>query len=47
MKNEAYGMLKQGGAIAKKLLLVLAIIVVAGLWLFMDDNAGKSLKKQA
>jgi alkyl sulfatase BDS1-like metallo-beta-lactamase superfamily hydrolase len=47
MKNEAYGILKQGGVIAKKLLLVLAIIVVAGLWLLMDDNAGKSLKKQA
>ena len=29
---------RQGGAIGKPLLLVLAVIVVAALWMFLDDS---------
>ena len=47
MRTEASGILKQGGAIGKKLLLVIAVAVVAGLWLLTDEEAGKGLKKQA
>ena len=47
MRTEASGILKQGGAIGKKLLLVIAVVVVAGLWLLTDEEAGKGRKKQA
>jgi alkyl sulfatase BDS1-like metallo-beta-lactamase superfamily hydrolase len=37
----------QGGAIGKILLLVIAVVVVAGTWMMLDEDAGRDIKKQA
>ena len=38
---------RQRGAIGRILLIVLAIVVVAGAWLVLDEDAGSQLKKEA
>ena len=38
---------RQGGGIGKSLLVVLAVVAVSVIWLVMDEDAGKGLKKQA
>ena len=38
---------RQGGGIGKSLLVVLAVVAVSVIWLVIDEDAGKGLKKQA
>ena len=38
---------RQRGAIGKVLLVLLAVLVAGGLWLWLDEDAGKGLKKEA
>lgn len=38
---------RQRGAIGRILLIVLAVVVVAGAWLVLDEDAGSQLKKEA
>jgi alkyl sulfatase BDS1-like metallo-beta-lactamase superfamily hydrolase len=47
MNNETINMTRQGGAIGKMILLVIALVVLVLVWLMLDENAGKGLKKQA
>ena len=38
---------RESGAIARVLLIVLAILVMGGAWLYLDEDAGAGLKKDA
>jgi alkyl sulfatase BDS1-like metallo-beta-lactamase superfamily hydrolase len=38
---------RQGGGIGKSLLVVFAVVAVSVIWLLMDEDAGKGLKRQA
>ena len=38
---------RQGGGIGKSLLVVIAVVAVSVIWLLMDEDAGKGLKRQA
>jgi alkyl sulfatase BDS1-like metallo-beta-lactamase superfamily hydrolase len=38
---------RQTGAIGKVLLAIVAVVALAGLWLVLDEDAGKGIKKQA
>jgi alkyl sulfatase BDS1-like metallo-beta-lactamase superfamily hydrolase len=38
---------RQGGGIGRSLLVVLAVVAVSVIWLLMDEDAGKGLKRQA
>ena len=44
MKNDLN---REAGAIGKVLLLVVAVIALAGAWLYLDEDAGAGLKKSA
>ena len=47
MKTMRDALTHQRGAIGKALLVLLALVAVAGLWLALDEDAGKGLKKEA
>ena len=47
MKNLVLNHRQQRGAVKQALLFGLVLAVVAGLWLFLDEDAGKGLKKEA
>lgn len=47
MKNLQSETPRQRGAIGKPLLIILALLVVGGLWLMLDEDAGKGIKKEA
>ena len=47
MNTLSKNMHDQGGAIGKILLLVIAVVVVAGTWMMLDEDAGRDIKKQA
>ena len=47
MKTQYQEAAKQRGVMGKLTLVVLAAVVVAGLWLWLDEDAGKGIKKQA
>lgn len=47
MMNKLANRSRQTGAIGKLLLIVLAVVVLAGLWMFLDEDAGKGIKKEA
>jgi alkyl sulfatase BDS1-like metallo-beta-lactamase superfamily hydrolase len=38
---------RQRGAAGKVLLIVIAVLIAGGLWLYLDEDAGKGLKKEA
>jgi alkyl sulfatase BDS1-like metallo-beta-lactamase superfamily hydrolase len=38
---------RQGGAARKLLLLILVVLIGGGLWLYLDEDAGSGLKKEA
>ncbi len=47
MKNIRNPLTTQRGAIGKVVLALLALVVIAGLWFALDEDAGQGLKKEA
>ena len=47
MKTAYTSLSTQSGAVGKILLGIVALVAIGGLYLVLDDDAGKELKKQA
>ncbi|MEP5569166.1 MAG: MBL fold metallo-hydrolase [Halioglobus sp.] len=47
MKNQLPNHHQQRGAVKQALLIVIVLAAVAGVWLILDEDAGKGLKKEA
>ena len=47
MSTAHQNMGRESGAIGRVLLIVLAILVIGGAWLYLDEDAGAGLKKDA
>jgi alkyl sulfatase BDS1-like metallo-beta-lactamase superfamily hydrolase len=47
MKRITFSRKREAGAVGKVFLVLIAVAVVVGLWLALDEDAGKDLKKQA